>query len=265
MVGRAVILAGGKGSRLAPYTTVIPKPLMPIGDRAILDVILRQLQEKGFDELTLAVGYLAHLIKAVIGDGSAFGVKIEYHDEQTPLGTAGALATIDNLQEPFLAMNGDVLTSLDYRALFDTHIAQQNALTIATHRRTVKTEYGVLHLDGQQGDTRQVIGYEEKPEFHYVVSMGIYAVGPGVLDLIEPNEPLDLPDLVQRLLDDGRQVGSYLYDGYWLDIGRHDDYAQAVEDYDQVVAALPGLADPEAVPQAAANGVGTTSEPNPVS
>jgi NDP-mannose synthase len=248
MLGRAVILAGGKGSRLAPYTTVIPKPLMPIGDRAILDVILRQLQDKGFDEVTLAVGYLAHLIKAVIGDGSAFGVKIDYHDEKTPLGTAGALATIDGLQEPFLAMNGDVLTSLDYRELFDTHIEQQNALTIATHRRTVKTEYGVLHLDGQQGETRRVIGYEEKPEFHYVVSMGIYAVGPGVLDMIEPDEALDFPDLVQRLLDDGRQVGSYLYDGYWLDIGRHDDYARAVEDYDQVVAALPGLADPEATP-----------------
>ncbi|MEO9119804.1 MAG: sugar phosphate nucleotidyltransferase [Solirubrobacteraceae bacterium] len=249
MRGRAVILAGGRGSRLAPYTTVIPKPLMPIGDRAILDVIVRQLREKGFDELTLAVGYLAHLIKAVFGDGSAFGVKIDYHDEKTPLGTAGALATIDSLEEPFLAMNGDVLTSLDYRALYDTHIAQRNALTIATHRRTVKTEYGVLHLDESQGgDSRRVIGYEEKPEFRYVVSMGIYAVGPGVLDLIEPNEALDFPDLVQRLLDDGRPVGSYIYDGYWLDIGRHEDYTQAVQDYDQVLAALPGLADPEAAP-----------------
>jgi NDP-mannose synthase len=248
MRGRAVILAGGRGSRLAPYTTVIPKPLMPIGDRAILDVIVRQLREKGFSELTLAVGYLAHLIKAVFGDGSAFGVKIDYHDEKTPLGTAGALATVDNLEEPFLAMNGDVLTSLDYRALYDTHIAQRNALTIATHRRTVKTEYGVLHLDESQGDTRRVVGYEEKPEFPYVVSMGIYVVGPGVLELIEPGEALDFPDLVQRLLDDDRPVGSYIYDGYWLDIGRHDDYAQAVEDYDHVVEALPGLADPEAVP-----------------
>jgi NDP-sugar pyrophosphorylase family protein len=247
MPGRAVILAGGKGSRLAPYTTVIPKPLMPIGDRAILDVILRQLQEKGFTDVTLAVGYLAHLIKAVFGDGSAFGVKIDYHEERTPLGTAGALATIDNLEEPFLVMNGDVLTSLDYRMLYDTHVAQHNDLTIATHRRTVKTEYGVLHLDKQAGETRRVVGYEEKPEFHYVVSMGIYVVDPRVLDLIEP-EALDFPDLVQRLLDDGRRVGSYLYDGYWLDIGRHDDYQQAVEDYDQVVAALPGLADPEAAP-----------------
>lgn len=248
MSRRAIILAGGKGSRLSPYTTVIPKPLMPIGDRAILDVIVRQLGEKDFTELTLAVGYLAHLIKAVFGDGSEFGVNIDYHDEKTPLGTAGALATIEDLHEPFLAMNGDVLTSLDYRLLYDTHVAAGNALTIATHRRTVKTEYGVLHLDGQQGETRRVVGYEEKPEFHYVVSMGIYVVGPGVLEMIEPGEPLDFPDLVQRLLDDGRPVGSYVYDGYWLDIGRHDDFEQAVRDYDSVVAALPGLADPEAVP-----------------
>jgi NDP-sugar pyrophosphorylase family protein len=248
MVGRAVILAGGKGSRLAPYTTVIPKPLMPIGDRAILDVIVRQLRDQGFTEVTLAVGYLAHLIKAIFGDGSEFGLNIDYHDEQTPLGTAGAFATIDDLEEPFLAMNGDVLTSLDYRALYDTHVAEGNALTIATHRRTVKTEYGVLHLDESDGDTRGVVGYEEKPEFHYVVSMGIYVVGPGVLELIEPNQRLDFPDLVQRLLDDGRQIGSYIYDGYWLDIGRHDDYEKAVRDFDQVVAALPGLADPQAVP-----------------
>lgn len=248
MLGRAVILAGGKGSRLAPYTTVIPKPLMPIGDRAILDVIVRQLRKAGFTELTLAVGYLAHLIKAVFGDGSAFGVNIDYHDEDSPLGTAGALATVENLQEPFLAMNGDVLTALDYRALYDTHIADGNALTIATHRRTVKTEYGVLHLDGRPGSTHRVIGYEEKPEFHYVVSMGVYVVGPGALDLVEPNEALDFPDLVQRMLDNKLPVGSYLYDGYWLDIGRHDDYAQAIEDYDHVVEALPEIEDPAAVP-----------------
>lgn len=248
MPPRAIILAGGKGSRLAPYTTVIPKPLMPIGDRAILDVIVRQLAEKGFTELTFAVGYLAHLIRAVFGDGSEFGVTIDYHEEKTPLGTAGAFATIENLEEPFLAMNGDVLTSLDYRALYETHIAERNALTIATHRRTVKTEYGVLHLGGHHGETQRVLAYEEKPEFDYAVSMGIYVVGPGVLDLIAPNEPLDFPDLVQRLLDDGRPVGSYVYDGYWLDIGRHEDYERAVQDYDQVVTALPGLADPEAVP-----------------
>jgi mannose-1-phosphate guanylyltransferase len=221
---------------------------MPIGDRAILDVIVRQLCARGFTNLTLAVGYLAHLIKAVFGDGSAFGVKIDYHDEQTPLGTAGALASVENLEEPFLAMNGDVLTSLNYRELLDVHIAEQNALTIATHRRTVRTEYGVLHLGDDASVTQRVVGYEEKPEFHYVVSMGIYAVGPGALDLIAPNEPLDFPDLVQRLLDARRPVGSYIYDGYWLDIGRPDDHAQAVNDYDRVVEALPGLADPDAVP-----------------
>ncbi len=254
MQRRAVILAGGRGSRLAPYTTVIPKPLMPIGDRAILDVVVHQLRERGFTELTLAVGYLAHLIKAVFGDGSAFGVNIDYHEEKTPLGTAGPIATIDNLDGPFLAMNGDVLTSLDYRAFYEAHIAAQNALTIATHRRTVRTEYGVLHLDGQRDETRRVVGYEEKPEFHYVVSMGVYVVGPAALELIEPDQPLDIPDLVQRLLDADRPVGSYLYDGYWLDIGRHDDYAKAIRDFDQVTAVFPALADPEAV--ASADGAG---------
>jgi NDP-mannose synthase len=244
MIRRAVILAGGKGSRLVPYTTVIPKPLIPIGDRAILDVIVRQLRETGFTHLTIAVGYLAHLIKAVLGDGSAFGVSIDYHDEETPLGTAGPLATIRNLEEPFLAMNGDVLTSLNYRLL----VEGRNSLTIAAHRRTVKTDYGVLHLDRRQSLTGRVIGYDEKPEFDYVVSMGVYVIDPDVLEMIEPGVPLDFPDLVQRLLNADRPVGSYVYDGYWLDIGRHDDYAQAVQDYKTVIGELPGLADPEAVP-----------------
>lgn len=242
MSKRAVILAGGKGSRLAPYTTVIPKPLLPIGDRAILDVILRQLSAFGFTELSLAVGYLSHLIRAVIGDGSDFGVSIDYHEEKVPLGTAGALALIEGLDEPFLVMNGDVLTTLDYRALYDAHVSEGNALTIATHRRVVKTDYGVLHLDGEAGALLRVRGFEEKPEIPYVVSMGVYVLDPSVLGLIRPEERVDVPELVLRLLSDGRRVGSYLYDGYWLDIGRHDDYVRATEDYDSVVAQLPELA-----------------------
>jgi len=242
MSKRAVILAGGKGSRLAPYTTVIPKPLLPIGDRAILDVILRQLSAFGFTELSLAVGYLSHLIRAVIGDGSDFGVSIDYHEEKVPLGTAGALALIEGLDEPFLVMNGDVLTTLDYRALYDAHLSEGNALTIATHRRVVKTDYGVLHLDGEAGALRRVRGFEEKPEIPYVVSMGVYVLDPSVLRLMRPEERVDVPELVLRLLSDGGRVGSYLYDGYWLDIGRHDDYVRATEDYDSVVAQLPVLA-----------------------
>jgi NDP-mannose synthase len=231
---KAVILAGGKGSRLGPYTTVLPKPLLPIGDRAILDVVVRQLRSHGFTHLTFAVGYLAHLIEAVFGDGSAHGVSIEYHKEHEPLGTAGALATIEGLDGTFLAMNGDVLTSLDYRYLFDAHRRAGNILTIATHRRVVRTEYGVIHLDGQVGETSAVTGYEEKPDIPYVVSMGVYVAEPTVLDYVDSGAFLDIPELVLRLLDNRERVGSFLFDGYWLDIGRHEDYEKAIVEYERL-------------------------------
>jgi NDP-sugar pyrophosphorylase family protein len=231
---RAVILAGGKGSRLGPYTTVLPKPLLPVGDRAILDVVVRQLAAHGFTELTFAVGYLAHLIRAVFNDGTEHGVTIDYHEESEPLGTAGALGTIDGLDDTFLAMNGDVLTALDYGELCDAHQAAGNLLTIATHRRVVRTDYGVIREDGRVGPTRRVVGYEEKPEIPYTVSMGVYVAEPRLLEFIERDVYLDLPDLVLRLLEADEQVGSYLYDGYWLDIGRHDDYERAIAEYEEV-------------------------------
>lgn len=234
MSKKAVILAGGKGSRLGPYTTVLPKPLLPVGDRAILDVVVHQLRSHGFTELTFAVGYLAHLIEAVFGDGSNHGVSIDYHMEREPLGTAGALATIEGLDETFLAMNGDVLTTLDYRSLFNAHRASGNVLTIATHRRVVRTEYGVIHLDGQVGETTAVTGYEEKPDIPYIVSMGVYVAEPAVLDYVEAGSVLDIPELVLRLLANRQRVGSFLYDGYWLDIGRHEDYERAIVEYEQL-------------------------------
>jgi NDP-mannose synthase len=235
---KAVILAGGKGSRLAPYTTVLPKPLLPVGDRAILDVVVRQLEHHGFTDLTFAVGYLAHLIRAVFGDGSNHGVSIEYHEERQPLGTAGALATVERLEETFLAMNGDVLTALDYARLYRLHKEAGNMLTIATHRRVVRTDYGVIHEDGMVGETRRVVGYEEKPEIPYTVSMGVSMVEPAVLDYIESDTYLDVPDLVLRLLEADQQVASYLFDGYWLDIGRHDDYEKAITEYEDLKDSL---------------------------
>jgi NDP-sugar pyrophosphorylase family protein len=231
---KAIILAGGKGSRLGPYTTVLPKPLLPIGDRAILDVVVHQLRSYGFTDLTFAVGYLAHLIEAVFGDGSRHSVSIAYHLEKEPLGTAGALATIERLDDTFLAMNGDVLTTLDYGYLFDAHRRAGNVLTIATHRRVVRTEYGVIHLDGERGETAAVAGYEEKPEIPYVVSMGVYVAEPEVLEYVDAGSYLDVPDLVLRLLEDRQRVGSFLYEGYWLDIGRHDDYERAIGEYEQL-------------------------------
>ena len=234
MGSRAIILAGGKGSRLDPYTTVLPKPLLPIGDRAILDVVVHQLRSYGFTELIFAVGYLAHLIEAVFGDGSSHGVSIEYQMEREPLGTAGALGTVEGLDETFLAMNGDVLTTLDYGHLLDVHREAGNTLTIATHRRVVRTDYGVLHMNGDWGETIAVTGYEEKPEIPYTVSMGIYVVEPAVLDYVEVGSYLDFPDLVLRLLEDGRQVGAFRHEGYWLDIGRHEDYEKAILEYEQL-------------------------------
>jgi NDP-sugar pyrophosphorylase family protein len=227
-------LAGGKGSRLGPYTTVLPKPLLPVGDRAILDVVVHQLRECGFPEITLAVGYLAHLVRAVMGDGGRHGVRIDYSEETEPLGTVGPLAAIEDLDDTFLVMNGDVLTALDYGELLEAHRTAGNVLTIASHRRVVRTEYGVLHCDREDGNMLNVSGFEEKPEIPYVVSMGVYILEPGALDYVEPGQYLDLPDLVLKLIAEGRQVGSYLYDGYWLDIGRHEDYEKALVEFEQL-------------------------------
>jgi NDP-mannose synthase len=234
MSKRAVVLAGGKGKRLGPYTTVLPKPLLPVGDCAILEVVVRQLRAYDFCDLTMAVGYLSHLVQAVMADGSRHGVSIEYHKETHPLGTVGPLATVENLDDTFLMMNGDVLTTLDYGRLYDLHREAGNALTVASHRRTVNIDYGVLHLGHELGETRRIQGFEEKPELGYVVSMGVYVMEPHVLDFIEPGEYMDLPDLVLRLVDAGEQVGSHVFDGFWLDIGRHDDYERAINEYEQL-------------------------------
>jgi NDP-mannose synthase len=235
---RAVVLAGGRGTRLAPYTTVLPKPLMPVGDRAILEIVLHQLRAAGFDEITLAVGHFAHLIRAVLGNGSSNGVSIDYHDEQEPLGTAGPLASIPGLDRTFLMLNGDVLTTLDYRALVRAHAEAGNALTIATHRRVVRSDYGVLHTDGALGATRRVLAYEEKPELAFTVSMGVYVLEPDVLEHVPAGRHTDLPDLVLALLAAGLAVGSYEFDGYWLDIGREDDYRQAQADAERLLPQL---------------------------
>jgi NDP-sugar pyrophosphorylase family protein len=219
---KAVILAGGKGSRLAPYTTVLPKPLMPIVDMPILEIVLKQLKSSGFDDVVLAVGHLASLIKTYFGDGSDLGIGITYSHESSPLGTAGPLANIDGLTETFLVMNGDILTDLDYRRLVEHHREGGGMMTIATYRRTVKIDFGVLEtVDGN------VSKYVEKPTLDYVVSMGIYVMEPAVLDRIKRGEHMDLPDLVRLLLASGERVQAFSFDGLWLDIGRQEDFTEA--------------------------------------
>jgi NDP-sugar pyrophosphorylase family protein len=229
---RAVILAGGKGTRLAPYTSVLPKPLLPIGDRAILEIVVEQLVTTGFTQLTFCVGYLSHLIQALFNSGDGRGVKIDYVREREPLGTAGPLRLAPGLDETFLVMNGDVLTKLDYADLVRYHAKSGNALTIATHARTVKIDYGVLHLD----DDRRLQAYDEKPEIPMVVSMGIYILEPHVLEFIPEDVHFDFPDLVLKLLEAGEPIGSYSYGGFWLDIGRHEDYEQATSAWEAVTA-----------------------------
>jgi NDP-sugar pyrophosphorylase family protein len=219
---QAVILAGGKGTRLAPYTTSFPKPLVPIGDMPILELVVRQLVAAGVERITLAVGHLAELIRAYFSTHE-LGELIEYSHEATPLGTVGPLAQIEKLDTPFLVMNGDVLTTLDYRALVAYHEAHGGWLTIASYERRVDIDFGILQVNG--GHT--VVDYFEKPTHTYRVSMGVYVFDPRVLGYIPRGQRLDLPDLVKALLADGRRVVAYPFDGVWLDIGRPDDYARA--------------------------------------
>ncbi len=227
---KAVILAGGRGTRLAPYSVILPKPLMPLGDRPILEILIGQLRHFGISELTIAVGYLAELIEAYFGDGSKFGVNITYSREKEPLGTAGPLGLIAGLDEPFLVMNGDLLTNLDYRVLADSHSQGGAMCTIAMYRRQVQISLGVMEVD----DANRLVDYIEKPTYDYRVSMGVYVFGPGVLHYINRGEYLDFPDLIGLLLRDGQPVLGVPFDGYWLDIGRHEDYAQAVEEFDKM-------------------------------
>jgi NDP-sugar pyrophosphorylase family protein len=237
-MARAVVLAGGKGTRLRPYTTVLPKPLMPIGDRPILDIVVRQLKAAGFDHVTISTGYLAELIEAFFGDGSKYGVHIDYFREEEPLGTVGALAMIDGLGESdFLVMNGDVLTDLDYAALLERHGAGDAAATIATRERDVQISLGVLRFDDADDDTR-LTGYDEKPKINYEASMGVYCFAPHVLGHIERGKRLDFPDLVLKLIAAGEPVRAWRSTDYWLDIGRHDDYEAALEEFEQVKSRL---------------------------
>jgi len=225
---RAVVLAGGRGTRLAPYTSVLPKPLMPIDDRAILEIVVEQLEAHGVRDIVFCVGYLSHLIRTVFDNRANGHVNISYVHEQEALGTAGPLRLVDGLNETFIVMNGDVLTTLDYRDLVRHHREAGNAVTIATRERTIKLDYGVLQVENENTPNR-IVSFDEKPEVRSTVSMGVYVVEPWVLDYVPPGQHHDVPELMQTLLIQGVSVGAYAFDGPWFDIGREDDYAGAVE------------------------------------
>lgn len=224
----AVILAGGRGTRMSPFTSVLPKPLMPIDDRAVLEIVIERLASCGFRDIVISIGYLGHLIEAILGDGSTRDVSIEYAREQEPLGTAGPLRQIARLDRTFIAMNGDVLTNLDHAELVHHHRTAGNTMTIATHQRIARIDYGVLSLEDGRSGVHAVSGYEEKPEIPSVVSMGIYVLEPRALEFIPEDGPFDVPDLVRSLLAKGEPVGAFMFDGFWLDVGRPEDWQQAV-------------------------------------
>lgn len=230
----AVILVGGKGSRLRPYTVVLPKPLMPIGEFPILEVVVRQLAHFGFQHLILAVNHQAELIRAFCGDGSRWGLKIDYSREDRELSTMGPLKLIPHLPDNFLLLNGDVLTDLDFGTLYDTHIRENRLFTISASRRTHIVDYGVIEVD--EGNC--LSGFKEKPQLHYLVSMGVYVVSHSVLKHIPDGRKYGFDNLMLDLLQQGERVHVEPYSGYWLDIGRVDDYMRAIDEFDEMRAQL---------------------------
>lgn len=229
-IKRAVILAGGKGTRLRPYTVVVPKPLMPIGEFPILEIIIRQLNFYGFKHITLAVNHQADLIKAFFQNGSKWGVKIDYSLEDQPLGTMGPLKVINNLPENFLIMNGDILSDINYQELYEHHCKSKSTFTISSCVRNNKIDYGVLHSD----QNNCLIKLEEKPSLTYQVSMGIYVASSSILDFIPAETHFGFDDLMSVMLKRNFPVNLHNFNGYWLDIGRPDDYAIAIEEFEKV-------------------------------
>jgi NDP-mannose synthase len=227
---KAVVLAGGKGARLAPYTSILPKPLMPIGDMPILEVMLMQMKRAGVDEVILTVGHLASLLRAYFGYGEQLNMNIHYSYEQKPLGTSGPIALVENLDATFLVTNGDVLTTLDLKELIAFHQKEGGIATIAVHQRQVRIDLGVV----QSHADHTVTGYIEKPAYDYTVSMGIYVFEPRILEYIPADQYLDFPDLVLKLIAAGEKVVAYPFDGYWMDLGRPDDYEKANEDFNNM-------------------------------
>lgn len=231
---QAIILAGGKGTRLRPYTTIFPKPLMPIDDMPILEIVIRQLKKSGFKKITIAVGHLAELIEAFFGDGKKWGVEITYSREDVPLGTVGPLALINDLDENFLVMNGDVLTDIKYCDMYDFHLERNAATTIAMYDKKVEINLGIIKANENQ----EIYDYVEKPTLLHQVSMGIYIFNKRIMSYIPQGKYFDLPTLVLTLIQAQEKVFGYHFKGYWRDIGRQEDYAQVIDEFESIKSSL---------------------------
>lgn len=229
MCKRAVILAGGIGKRLYPYTSIFPKPLLPIGNNPILQIIIEQLISFNFTHITLAVNHQAELIKTFFGDGSRFGIKIDYSLEIIPLSTIGPLGLIKDLPDNFLIMNGDILTDLNFMRFYDEHLSGGNIFSVAGYMREIKSEYGVLELN----DESNLINFKEKPIFPLIVSMGVYIANKKIIDLIPHNVAYGFDHLMLDLIKIKKPAKVFLHNGYWQDIGRPDDYLKAISDFEE--------------------------------
>lgn len=232
---KAVILAGGKGTRLKPYTTVLPKPLVPVGEKAILEILISRLKKAGVTEIYICLNHFAEIIMAFFGNGERFGIKINYSLEDKPLSTVAPIKLINDLPDNFLVMNGDLLTDLDFAELYNNHIESKALLTVSTFKRNVKVDFGVIDIDESN---HQAIGFREKPEYNFQVCMGVNVFNKKVLDLVPDNEAFGFDHLMYALLNKKEKINTFLYEGYWLDIGRPDDYEKANEDIEKLNSIL---------------------------
>jgi NDP-sugar pyrophosphorylase family protein len=232
MSKRAIILAGGKGTRLKPYTVAIPKPLVPVGDKPILEIIILQLKKHGFTHITIAVNHLAEIIKAFFGDGIKWDIRIDYVSESKPLSTMGPLTLVEDLPENFLVMNGDVITDLNLSEFYHFHVKNNNNFTIGSIKRIDRIDYGILKKD----ENNKLIKFDEKPLYEFLVSMGIYMVNKKVVDYIPKDEFFGFDHLMNLLIEKYEYPSIFEYNGYWLDIGRPDDYEKAVNEIDKIIS-----------------------------
>lgn len=232
---RAIILAGGQGTRLRPYTTLIPKPLVPIGGKyAILEVVLHQLKSSGFTHITIAVNHLSHLIMAYFGDGKRFGMTIDYSIEDKPLSTIGPLTLINDLPDNFLVMNGDILCDLNYGNFYNNHCLAKKDISVSVFRREVKIDFGVLEFDNDL----LLTNFVEKPTHHFDVSMGIYCLNRSVIESLPTGEPYGFDNLMNDGLAKNSPIRIVPFNGFWLDIGRPDDYEFADSNFKELTKKL---------------------------
>lgn len=228
MSKRAVILAGGKGTRLKPYTISLPKPLVPVGDMPIIEIIIRKLIKYGFDHITITVNHMAEIIRAYCGDGSKWGIHIDYSLEDKPLSTMGPLKLINDLPDNFLVMNGDILTDLDLEKFYNDHVKNENIFTVSAYSREQKVDYGVLEI----GNDNKLVNFIEKPTNQYNVSMGVYMANKRILNYIPENQFYGFDHLMLDLIREHQPATVKIHSGYWLDIGRPDDYEKACNDFE---------------------------------